>query len=60
MTRTEAFLQYAYDHPNEVLEVLEDRTESLIRELEAKERAAARSLRRKRPGKNAALEEAPF
>jgi hypothetical protein len=49
MTRTEAFLHYAHEHPSEVLEVLEDRTENLIRELEAKERAAARALRRKRP-----------
>jgi hypothetical protein len=60
MTRTEAFLQYAHDHPNEVLEVLEDRTEDLIRELEARERATARAMRRKRPRISAALAEAPF
>jgi hypothetical protein len=60
MTRTEAFLQYAHDHPNEVLEVLEDRTEDLIRELEAKERKAARELRRRKVPRRFDLEEAPF
>jgi hypothetical protein len=61
MTRTEAFLQYAHDHPNEVLEVLEDRTEALIHELEARERKAARELKRPKPRRAAAaLEDAPF
>ena len=44
MSRTEAFLQYAEEHPHEILEVLEDRTEALVRELEARERNAAREL----------------
>jgi hypothetical protein len=60
MTRTEAFLQYAHDHPNEVLEVLEDRTEALIRDLEAKERAAAKALRGRRQRASSVFEEPPF
>jgi hypothetical protein len=46
MTRTEAFLHYAHEHPDEVLVSLEDRTDQLVRELEERERAAARSARR--------------
>jgi hypothetical protein len=48
-TRTEAFLQYAHDHPEEVLAGIEDRTETLIAELEAKELAARKALRSKPP-----------
>jgi hypothetical protein len=46
MSRTEAFLKYAEEHPAELLEGIEARTDAMIRELEAKERAAARELRR--------------
>ena len=60
MTRTEAFLHYAHEHPNEVLEGLEDRTDALIRELEAKERAAAKALHGTRRSPSSALEEPPF
>ncbi len=35
-------LHYAEENPAEVLEVIEDKTEALIRELEAQERAARR------------------
>lgn len=49
MTRTEAFLLYAEQHPNEVLAVLDDQTDAMIRELEAQERKAARELRRSPP-----------
>lgn len=45
MTRTEAFLKWAEDHPSEVLTALDDKTDALIRELEQREREAARSLR---------------
>ncbi|MGA2450263.1 MAG: hypothetical protein ABTD50_16435 [Polyangiaceae bacterium] len=45
MSRSEAFMHYAEEHPEEVIGIIEDRTEALIRELEAKERAAARELR---------------
>jgi hypothetical protein len=45
MSRTEAFLEYAESHPDEVLEAIEDRTDALVRELEMRERDAARSLR---------------
>jgi hypothetical protein len=48
-SRTEAFLQYAEEHPNEVLEVLEDKTDALVRELEARERSARRAMRSTRP-----------
>jgi hypothetical protein len=49
MTRTEAFMEYAHNHPAEVLVALEDRTEEVIRELEARERQARRELKRKPP-----------
>jgi len=39
-TRTEEFLQYASEHPDEELAALEDKTDALIRELEARERRA--------------------
>jgi hypothetical protein len=42
-------LKYAEEHPAEVLQVLENRTESLIRELEKKELEARRELRRGPP-----------
>lgn len=37
MSRTEAFLKYAEEHPSEVLEAIDDKTDALIRELEQKE-----------------------
>ena len=46
MSRTEVFLKWAEDHPSEVLSAIDDRTDALIRELEEKEREAARALRR--------------
>ena len=57
MTRTEAFLQYAHDHGSELLSALDDRTDQVIRDLEAKERAARREVRRAR---RASLPPAPF
>jgi hypothetical protein len=47
MTRTEAFLHYAHEHPDEVLVALEDKTEQLVRELEERERAAMKAARRR-------------
>lgn len=38
MTRTEAFLHYAAEHPDEEIAALEDRTDEIIRQLEARER----------------------
>lgn len=35
-SRTEAFLEYAEEHPAEYLEAIEDRTDALIRELESR------------------------
>ena len=43
MSRTEAFLQYAEEHPDEVLDLIDDRTNALIRELEQRQRAATRT-----------------
>jgi len=39
-SRTEAFLHYAEENPSEVFAGIDDETERLIRELEARERAA--------------------
>jgi hypothetical protein len=47
MTRTEAFLHYAHEHPDEVLVALEDKTEQLVRELEERERTAMKAARRR-------------
>jgi hypothetical protein len=64
MSRTEAFLKYDEEHPSEVLEAIDDKTDALIRELERKEREAARALRRgpPRPPRYTPeqLEEVPF
>ena len=46
MSRTEAFLHYAEENPDDVLAATEDKTEALIRELEGQYRQARRSLRR--------------
>jgi len=45
MSRTEAFLQYAEEHPDEVLVAIDDKTDAVIRELERQERQARRGLR---------------
>ena len=47
MSRTEAFLEYAESHPEEVLDALEDRTNAPVREpnLEARARDASRAFR---------------
>jgi hypothetical protein len=65
MTRTEAFLHYAEEHPDEVLRSIEDRSDTMLRELEAQERAARRipgggGGRRRRVVHVASLAEAPF
>lgn len=46
MSRTEAFLKYAEENPEEVLEVIEDKTEAMIRELEERHREAKREADR--------------
>jgi hypothetical protein len=43
MSRTEAFLKYAEEHPDEVLVAIDDKTDALIRELEQQKREARRS-----------------
>jgi hypothetical protein len=47
-TRTEAFLRYAEENPEEVLAILDDKSEAVIRDLERQEREAARYARRRR------------
>jgi hypothetical protein len=47
-SRTESFLRYAEEHPDEVLVALDDKTEAVIRDLERREREAARHARRRR------------
>ena len=42
MTRTEAFLKYAEEHPAELLSAIEDKTEHVIRDLERQQRDAFR------------------
>lgn len=44
-SRTEIFLKYAEEHPDEVLDVIEDKTEALIRELEARYRETQHDVR---------------
>ena len=46
MMRTEEFLKYVEEHPEELLEAIGDKTDALVRELEERERQAARSARR--------------
>ena len=46
MSRSEALLKYAEEHPEEVLISIEDRADALVRELEARERDARRALSR--------------
>jgi hypothetical protein len=67
MTRTEAFLAYAHDHPGEILEAQEDQADVLVRELEARERQMEQELRamgtrgKARPGRKlGAVEPVPF
>lgn len=49
MSRTEAFLQWAEEHPSEVILAMEDNVETLIRDLEHQQREARRELRRGPP-----------
>jgi hypothetical protein len=51
-------LEYAESHPEEVLEAIEDRTDALVRGLEARERDASRSFREAAPP-SASLPEGP-
>jgi hypothetical protein len=44
-SRTERFLRYVEENPGELLLVLEDRTDALVRELEQREREAVKAMR---------------
>jgi len=46
MSRTEAFLRYAEEHPEEYLESIDDKTDALVRELEERERSEAAAVER--------------
>lgn len=59
MTRTEAFLHYAEEHPREVLLSIEDKTEAVIRDLERQAAKAEREARRTLSPR-ALEEEVPF
>jgi hypothetical protein len=59
-SRTEIFLKYAEEHPDEVLDVVEDKTNTLIRDLEARYREEARLQRAPRRVPSRQLSEAPF
>lgn len=50
MTRTEAFLKYAEEHPDEEIAALEDKTEAMIREHEARMRRS--NPKKKKPKKS--------
>lgn len=45
-SRTEAFLKYAEEHPGELLSVLDDASDRLVRELEARQREERRAAKR--------------
>ncbi len=49
MSRTEAFLHYAEENPDDVAAAADDKTDALIRELEAQQKETRRSLRRPPP-----------
>jgi hypothetical protein len=44
MSRTEAFLHWIEEHPEEHFAAIDDKTDALIRELEARERDASRAF----------------
>lgn len=46
MTRTEAFLKYAEEHPDEILAAVEDQTDALVRELEQRASEEERALKK--------------
>jgi hypothetical protein len=58
-SRTEIFLKYAEEHPDEVLDVIEDKTDALIRDLEAHYRTEMRVPSRRR-ARSAAVSDVPF
>ena len=59
ISRTEAFMQYAEEHPEELLESIDDQTERLVRELEERERAAIKAERAARRARRPVLESPP-
>jgi hypothetical protein len=61
-SRTEAFMRYAEEHPREVLEILDDQADALVREMERQQRAARpprKAMARSRPTR-AELADVPF
>ena len=62
MSRTESFLAYVEQHPEEMLGAIDDKTDALVREHETRLREASRHHRTFRPGARTAstLADAPF
>jgi hypothetical protein len=48
MTRTEAFMKYAEEHPGERYEGIEDKTDALVRQLESRQRSGRDRWKRRR------------
>jgi len=59
-TRTEAFLRYAEEHPDEVLGAIDDKTEQVIRDLERRQREVTRHMHRPPRYTPAQLADVPF
>jgi hypothetical protein len=59
-TRTEAFLRYAEEHPDEVLAGIDDKTEQVIRDLERQQREVTRQMRKPPKYTPAELADVPF
>jgi hypothetical protein len=59
-TRTEAFLRYAEEHPDEVLVAIDDKTDQVIRDLERQQREVTRHMRRPPKYTPAQLADVPF
>jgi hypothetical protein len=57
MTRTEAFLHYAENHPREVIAAIDDLAHEKIRDLERQQREAERAMRRGPPRRHYSAEE---
>jgi hypothetical protein len=63
ITRTESFLKYVEDHPAEMLLAIEDKTDALVRELEARQRESQLASPKQRESRRRAprsLQEVPF
>ena len=61
MSRTEAFLHWAEEHPDEVFHAIEEKAEAAIRDFEEQERAALQGVRRRsRASGSRGADDVPF